>query len=125
MKLWQKLALACSLLTPWAGLHAAPANFNRPINDEVFYFVVTDRFNDGDPANNKAFDRIPVSEKDTKEDIVRHGYQPELENFYHGGDFKGIIQKLDYLQGLGVTAIWLSPILKNRATQVGDGPIGA
>jgi glycosidase len=125
MKLWQKLALACSLLTPWAGLNAAGANFNRPINDEVFYFVVMDRFNDGDTANNKAFDRIPVGEKDTKEDIVRHGYQPELENFYHGGDFKGIIQKLDYLQGLGVTAIWLSPILKNRATQVGDGPIGA
>ncbi|MDQ3231318.1 MAG: alpha-amylase family glycosyl hydrolase, partial [Pseudobdellovibrionaceae bacterium] len=125
MKLWQKLALACSLLTPWAGLHAAGPNWNRPIHDEVFYFVVMDRFNDGDPANNKAFDRLPVQDKDTKEDIVRHGYQPELENFYHGGDFKGIIQKLDYLQGLGVTAIWLSPILKNRATQVGDGPIGA
>ncbi len=131
MKIWQNLALACSLLTPWVGAHAANAelgkqpNFDRPISDEVFYFMVMDRFNDGDTANNKGFDRIPVQEKDSKEDIVRHGYQPTLESFYHGGDFKGITQKLDYLQGLGVTSIWLSPIMKNRSTQVGDGPIGA
>ncbi len=127
MKLWQNLALVCSLLLPKAGLHAAPTpvDFNRPITDEVFYFMVMDRFNDGDPSNNKGFDRIPVTEKDSKEDIIRHGYQPTLESFYHGGDFQGIVQKLDYLQGLGVTSIWLSPIMKNRSTQVGDGPIGA
>lgn len=125
MKLRHKLAIAWGLLMPWGDLYAAEANFNRPINDEVFYFVVIDRFHDGDPYNNKGFDRIPVYEKDTKEDILRHGYQPELENFYHGGDFKGIIKKLDYLQGLGVTSIWLSPILKNRATQLDDSPSGA
>ncbi|WP_141732949.1 alpha-amylase family glycosyl hydrolase [Oligoflexus tunisiensis] len=125
MNLWQKLALTWCLLMSWAGVQAAEARFNRPIHDEIFYFVVMDRFNDGDPANNKGLDRIAVDAKDSKDDILRHGYQPELETFYHGGDFKGITQKLDYLQGLGVTAIWLSPILKNRATQTGDGPLGA
>ncbi len=96
----------------------------RPITEDVFYFILMDRFADGDPSNNKAYDKVPVGSKDAKADIARHGYEPSLEDFYHGGDFAGIIQKLDYLQGLGVTALWLSPVQKNRATQFANNKLG-
>jgi glycosidase len=129
MKQLIRLVSACMVLA--LPVHAQttkePAKtplFDRPITDEVFYFLVTDRFADGDRNNNKAYDSVPVDQKDKKLDIIRHGYDPTQDNFYQGGDFQGIIQKLDYLQGLGISSIWLSPIMKNRSTQVGSGPLG-
>lgn len=102
----------------------ALALFDRPASAEVFYFLLTDRFADGDPSNNRGGDANRPDGPDQKEDVIRHGYEPALEGFYHGGDFAGIIGKLDYLQGLGVTSIWLSPIFKNRPTQPAEGPLG-
>ncbi|MEI6083795.1 MAG: alpha-amylase family glycosyl hydrolase [Verrucomicrobiota bacterium] len=67
--------------------------------DENIYQLLTDRFADGDPANNNA---------DPEEAAA-----PANSRGIHGGDFKGIQQKLDYLKGLGVTAIWISPIPQN------------
>ncbi|MCX6131122.1 MAG: alpha-amylase family glycosyl hydrolase [Proteobacteria bacterium] len=132
MSPWRSLVISMSIFLSWQGLSAeyqsssaqAQTIRQRPITDEIFYFIVIDRFNDGDAANNKAYDKVAVNSPDDKNDIKRHGFQPQLENFYHGGDFAGIRQKLDYLQGLGVSSIWLSPIMKNRATQVSDGPLG-
>ncbi len=47
---------------------------------------------------------------------------PTDKGYFHGGDLKGLLQKLDYLQALGITAIWLTPVFENRAVQ-GDGTL--
>ena len=90
---------------------------DRPIEDEVFYFLMLDRFANGDPNNDKGLDSKPVTEKDSRRDIMRHGYWPENEGFYHGGDLKGLTQKLDYLKNMGITSIWMSPVMKNQNVQ--------
>src|SRR5258705_8873694 len=72
---------------------------------EQFYFVLPDRFADGDPANNQG---------GLGGDRLSTGYDPTDKGFYHGGDLKGVIDKLDYIEGMGTTAIWLAPVLKNR-----------
>jgi glycosidase len=65
------------------------------------YQIITDRFFDGDSSNNNA----------------DGNYNPSASKSVHGGDFKGIEQKLDYIKSLGATAIWISPIVKNTAGQ--------
>ncbi|WCV10675.1 alpha-amylase family glycosyl hydrolase [Corynebacterium silvaticum] len=87
----------------------APYRQNAAQNN--FYFVLTDRFNNGDSKN----DRGDASAE--QGDRAQHGFDPTSKAFYHGGDIKGIIQKLDYIQGLGTTAIWLTPSFKNKAVQ--------
>ncbi|GAA3688454.1 hypothetical protein GCM10022399_00030 [Terrabacter ginsenosidimutans] len=75
---------------------------------ERFYFVMADRFANGDTANDKGgLTGGPLST----------GFDPTNEGFYHGGDLKGLTGKLDYIKGLGTTAIWLTPSFKNRAVQ--------
>jgi pullulanase-type alpha-1,6-glucosidase len=83
---------------------------------EQFYFVLPDRFADGDPANN---------EGGLGGDRLSTGYDPGDKGFYHGGDLKGVIDKLDYIEGLGTTAIWLAPVLKNRPVQGSGADISA
>ncbi len=71
--------------------------------DEVIYQVLVDRFADGDVANNYGVDGSAMGK-------------------YHGGDWRGLEQNLDYLEELGVTTIWISPIIKNVDTDAGfDG----
>ena len=76
--------------------------FTRAIEfrQETIYFIVVDRFNDGDTSNNSG----------SKPEL----YDPTREKWgkYWGGDLQGIIDKLDYLKGLGVTAIWISPLFE-------------
>ena len=67
-------------------------------DESVIYFMVTDRFFDGNASNNTA------NGKDT--------YGPN-EGLYHGGDFAGVTQKLDYLEQLGINTIWITPIVEN------------
>src|SRR5664280_2310355 len=45
------------------------------------------------------------------------GFDPTDKGFYHGGDLKGLTDKLDYIKGLGTTAIWMTPAFKNRPVQ--------
>jgi pullulanase-type alpha-1,6-glucosidase len=75
---------------------------------EQFYFVLPDRFADGDPGNDTG---------GLSGDRMVTGYDPTDKGFYHGGDLAGVIDKLDYIQGLGTTAIWLAPVFKNRPVQ--------
>ena len=75
--------------------------------DDVMYLVMPDRFADGDPSNNDP----PVS---------RGMFDRSHPRYYHGGDFRGIIQRLPYLKALGVTALWLNPIYDN-ANRVSKG----
>ena len=75
----------------------------RPTADADFwknqniYQIITDRFFDGDPSNNNFYGQA----------------SPSTGNKTHGGDWKGIENKLDYIKALGATAIWISPVLKN------------
>lgn len=80
----------------------------RDIKDDVFYFVMPDRFENGDPDNDMGSKTIEIS---------RGGFDPTSKGHYHGGDLRGLINKLDYLQEMGITAIWLTPIMRNQAVQ--------
>jgi len=68
--------------------------------EDVIYLIMPDRFANGDPTN----DDPPVS---------RGLHDRTKSRYYHGGDFRGIIEHLPYLNDLGVTAIWLTPIYDN------------
>ena len=71
-------------------------------DEAVIYFAVTDRFFDGDASNNDAYG---VGDYDTS---AKKG-----GSSYHGGDFAGLTEKLDYLEDLGVNTIWITPIVEN------------
>ena len=68
--------------------------------DDVIYFIMPDRFADGDQSNNN-----PAKSPGL--------YDRSKGRYYHGGDFKGIIDRLPYLKDLGVTAIWINPVYDN------------
>ena len=76
---------------------------------EVIYFLLPDRFNDGDPLNNRG--------GSASIDPNESGYDPANPDFFHGGDLRGVTAKLDYLRDLGATLIWMSPIFRNRVVQ--------
>ncbi|WP_121119867.1 alpha-amylase family glycosyl hydrolase [Croceibacterium ferulae] len=109
-------ALALLFSAPAAWAQAAPptatAVQQRLPQDEVIYFVLPDRFENGDRGN----DRGGLSG-----DRSVTGFDPADTGFYHGGDLKGLLQRLDYLQDLGVTALWVGPIFRNKPVQ---GPPG-
>lgn len=67
-------------------------------DESVIYFMVTDRFFDGNETNNNA---------------NGEGTYGKNEGLYHGGDFAGVTKKLDYLEQLGINTIWITPIVKN------------
>lgn len=75
---------------------AEPTPLAGPYNwaDAVLYFAIVDRFADGDASNDQGVD---VSAKGT----------------FHGGDLKGLIAHLDEISALGVTALWITPVVKN------------
>ena len=66
----------------------------RPWSDDILYFVLVDRFADGDPGNNAKVDR-------------------GAKGAFHGGDLKGLTEHLEEIASLGVTAIWVNPLVKN------------
>ena len=103
-------AAAAALAAPAAG---QSNDFRqRPPEDEVIYFVLPDRFANGDPSNDRG---------GLLGDRLATGYDPTDPGFYHGGDLEGLTARLDYLQGLGVTALWIAPPFVNKPVQ---GPPG-
>jgi len=94
---------------------AASHSLRSPVTDENFYFVMADRFANGDPANDLG--GLPA-------DRMVSGFDPTATGFYQGGDLRGILDRLDYIEGLGTTSIWLTPSFKNKAVQPGDGSAG-
>ena len=105
----QPLGLSDSYTAADEELVTAPVR--QPGSDEQFYFVMTDRFDDGDPSNNTA---------GLGDDRLLSGYDPTDKGFYNGGDIAGLRSQLDYIDGLGTSAIWLTPSFKNKAVQ-GEG----
>jgi len=97
------LAIAClASFAPETGCVQVPADGQQPVlathvqdwRDEVIYQVIVDRFFDGDVNND-------------------FNVQPGSLNQYQGGDWLGVQDNLDYLQALGVTTLWISPIVQN------------
>lgn len=80
--------------------------------EENVYFIMTDRFADGDTTNNNIWgdEYLPNGEAD-KYNIYDTSKTGVL-SYYHGGDFQGIINNLDYIQEMGFTAIWITPVIK-------------
>ena len=79
-------------------------------HNATVYFVLTDRFENGDPDNDNSYGR----HKDGMEEI----------GTFHGGDLQGLTQKLDYLQDLGVNALWISAPFEQIHGWVGGGAKG-
>lgn len=101
------LALVAGLVAVLAVPACVDVDPNRPLTsnvddwrDEIIYQVMIDRFEDGDPNNNWNVD---------------YG----REAAYHGGDWQGLIDRLDYIEALGVTALWISPVVKNVEMDAG------
>ncbi|MCQ8183988.1 alpha-amylase family glycosyl hydrolase [Parvularcula maris] len=108
--------LLTAVLLAAAALSSALAqqqpSFDRPAEEDVIYFLLPDRFENGDESNDLG--GIEGGRLD-------HGFDPTHKGFYHGGDLQGLISRLDYLEELGVNAIWLGPIYQNKAVQGGPG----
>ena len=94
------LAMGCC---SWAGVATGQAlKLHVPSpdwRDQVIYFVVTDRFADGDPANN---------------DFGAGEFKAGDRTRFNGGDLKGLTQRLKYIHGLGATALWITPPVANQ-----------
>jgi glycosidase len=100
------VAVAASLSLSLPQLSAAEnyAALFQPVargdqSTESVYFVMTDRFADGDASNNN------------------DGFDPTDIGYWHGGDFKGLTEKLSYIKNLGVSAIWITPPIKQQSIQ--------
>jgi glycosidase len=79
--------------------------------------VLPDRFHDADPTNNTG---------GLEGDRLATGYDPTNEGFFHGGDLAGLLDKIDYLEDMGVTAIWMAPVFKNQPVQgIGTNDVSA
>ena len=95
-----------------AGTAEGARSLRGPLTQERFYFVMTDRFANGDPANDAGGlvgDRLVT------------GLDPTDTGFFHGGDLRGVIDRLDYIEGLGTTALWLTPLFVNKPVQGSAG----
>lgn len=86
----------------------AAESARHDLTREQFYFVLPDRFANGDPRNDRG--GLTGSRLET-------GLDPADKGFYQGGDLKGLTDRLDYIKGLGTTAIWMAPIFKNQPVQ--------
>jgi len=80
-------------------------------DNATVYFMVTDRFNNGDPSNDLPLDRKRDGKLET--------------GTFHGGDFAGVTDKLDYIKSLGVNAIWVTPIVEQVHGFIGGGEKGS
>ena len=85
---------------------------DRLPEDEIVYFMLPDRFENGDPSNDRG--GLTGGPLET-------GFDPTHKGFYHGGDLAGLQSRLGYIQDLGATAIWLGPVYQNKPVQGGPG----
>ena len=102
-----KATVVSAGLALWGGmLSSAHAAGNLKLHvpspdwrDQIIYFLMTDRFEDGNPQNN---------------DQGSGEFNPQKESHYSGGDLAGVRNRLGYIQGLGATAVWITPPVANQ-----------
>lgn len=107
--------LAGPAVTPADKALSTPS-LREDLTKERFYFVMADRFANGDKSNDAG---------GLTGDRLTTGLDPTDKGFYHGGDLAGVIQKLDYIKSLGTTSIWLTPSFKNRPVQGAGNDVSA
>ena len=92
-------ALAAMSFAALPAFAAGPLHLPSPEwRDQIIYFLMTDRFDDGDPSNNDQH-----AGEFAAADPAR----------YNGGDLRGVSRRLDYIKGLGATAVWITPPVSN------------
>ncbi|WP_454886604.1 alpha-amylase family glycosyl hydrolase [Sphingomonas oryzagri] len=108
-----KRLLVASLATIAVAAPIAAADYRARLpEDETIYFLLPDRFDNADPSNDRG---------GLKGERLHTGFDPTDKGFYHGGDLKGVTAKLDYIEKLGATAVWVAPVFVNKPVQ---GPPG-
>ncbi|MDP2138521.1 MAG: alpha-amylase family glycosyl hydrolase, partial [Candidatus Didemnitutus sp.] len=107
---WRHLAALLLPAVLWAQPVSVP-RFTHPGTGQTFYFVLTDRFANGRTDNDTG------GYSGGPED---HGFDPTRIGYFHGGDFAGLTAHLDYIKGLGATAIWVTPPFHNKPVQNGS-----
>lgn len=85
-------------------------NFAGFSSKDVLYLIMTDRFADGNPHNDGA---SGTSESTSPDAAQQHA----LSRGWHGGDIRGVTDHLDYLQSLGITSVWITPVYENDEPQ--------
>lgn len=95
-------ALLCCIGTTTAVADDGFKGGRTDFRDETIYFVITTRFYDGDETNNVMCWDNQAAQLETKDPCWR-------------GDFKGLIERLDYIKALGFTAIWITPVVQNAS----------
>lgn len=101
------IKLASADLKPRGSVHPSPSDWR----DQVLYFLLPDRFSDGQEIGRPRFERERPEQfrASNKQEWMESGKR------FQGGTLEGINSKLDYLKGLGVTALWIGPIWRQRA----------
>ncbi|HVZ65952.1 MAG TPA: alpha-amylase family glycosyl hydrolase [Lacunisphaera sp.] len=113
----QLLFLSVALLVagPVTRADSAPVlsvpRFTQPGAGQVYYFLLTDRFANGDRANDTG--GIAGGPEAS-------GFDPSRIGYFHGGDFAGLTARLDYIKGLGATVVWVTPPFRNKPMQLGS-----
>ncbi len=99
MRTMNKLACLAGMWLSGAAVAAAPTEPARDWRDQVIYFAMIDRFENGDPGN---------------DDQGGGEYDPADPRRFSGGDLAGLARRLDYIQDLGATALWITPPVANQ-----------
>lgn len=112
VKSWasNRISNAESAFTVSGGLRYGSPGF---WGNELVYQIFVDRFNNGDPSNDLL---------NAKGDQAYFQNGPDTWNIHdwrHGGDLQGIIDRMDYLNDLGVTSLWITPILQHDGSYHG------
>jgi glycosidase len=94
----------------YAGLFTPVARGDA--STESIYFVMTDRFANGDTSNDRG---------GLTGGLSQDGFDPTDIGYWHGGDFKGLTAHLDYIKKMGFTAIWITPPIKQQTVQGDSG----
>ena len=107
----RRIAALAALILASTPTVAADYRQRQP-EDETIYFLLPDRFDNADPSNDRG---------GLTGDRLHTGFDPTDKGFYHGGDLKGVIRRLDYIQKLGATAVWVAPVFRNKPVQGAPG----
>jgi neopullulanase len=105
---WATCVALGMISAPAPGADVLAALRARPPEDEIIYLIMPDRFDNADPGNDRGGMQGPRRVT---------GYDPTDKAWYHGGDLRGVTRRLDYIQSLGATALWLTPVFRNKPVQ--------